>query len=311
MNHLQIVPSDRIDYCSDCKAEHGYNCPTEEAMKHKKKLIMLKGLPASGKSTYATELVEQGFKRVNKDELRLMMDGGKYSREREKMIKTAEDALAVIFLSTGHSVVVDDTNFAYEDHWRDIAEKNDALFEVKFFDTSLMECIDRDSKRGAKSVGAKVIYRMYEQYLQPKAPEWSEAKQNAYIFDIDGTLAKATGRSPYDYSLVHTDTPKHSITMIARILKASGLPIIIVSGRTDDCKIQTMQWLSTHSIPFDEIHMRKAGDTRKDSIIKQEIYENELKDKYNILAVFDDRNQVVEMWRSLGLDCLQVAYGHF
>ena len=99
--------------------------------------------------------------------------------------------------------------------------------------------------------------------------------------------------------------------MIARILKASGLPIIIVSGRTDDCFKETTEWLINNNIPFDDLFMRKAGDTREDSIIKKEIFDNHLKNRYNILAVFDDRNRVVSMWRSLGLTCLQVAYGFF
>jgi hypothetical protein len=57
--------------------------------------------------------------------------------------------------------------------------------------------------------------------------------------------------------------------------------------------------------------MRAEGDTRKDSIIKEEIYRAEIENKYNVLFVLDDRNQVVELWRRLGLTCLQVAEGNF
>lgn len=275
------------------------------------KLVMLKGLPASGKSTYANELVLQGYKRVNKDELRAMIDASKWSRDNEGKIQVIEKDIVKYFLSYSCNVVVDDTNFAHEKEWAEVARTFGAEFEVKFFDIPLMECIERDSKRGEKSVGQKVIMRMYDKYVKPKEPAYSDDKQNCYIFDIDGTLAKMNGRSPYDYSKVDTDLANHNITMIARILKNSGLPIVIVSGRTDDCKEATMQWLSSHSIPFDAIHMRKAGDSRKDSIVKKEIYDNELKNIYNVLAVFDDRNQVVDMWRSLGLTCLQVDYGFF
>lgn len=275
------------------------------------RLLYLKGLPASGKTDYAKKLVAQGYKRVNKDDLRAMIDDGRWSRENEAQVVALHDIIVNNFLELGFNVVVDNTGFAWETHYKIIADNHKADFEVKFFDVPVMECIERDSKRGEKSVGAKVIMGMYEKYLRPKAPVWSEDKLNCYVFDIDGTLAKMDGRSPYDYSKVDTDLPNHNITMIARTLRNNGLPIVIVSGRTDDCREATMQWLAKNNIPYDDIHMRKSGDARKDSIIKKEIYENELKDRYNILAVFDDRNQVVDMWRSLGLTVLQVDYGNF
>jgi predicted kinase len=154
------------------------------------KLLILKGLPASGKSTHAFELVKKGWKRVNKDDLRVMVDGGQWSKENERYILGVETGLATDFLESGFNVVVDDTNFAHEEHWKQQAEAFGADFEVKNFDVSLTECIERDIKRGAKSVGAKVIQRMYDKYLKPKPPEWSEDKQNCYVFDVDGTLAK-------------------------------------------------------------------------------------------------------------------------
>ena len=275
------------------------------------KLLILKGLPASGKSTYAKELVAKGWKRVNKDDLRSMIDNGKWNNKNEDMIIKIEEDIVITYLVEGFKVVVDDTNFAHEARWERIADQVGADFEIKFFDVPLMECIERDSKRGDKSVGAKVIQRMYDKYLKPKAPEWSENKQNCYIFDIDGTLAKMNGRSPYDYTKVSTDVPNHNITMIARLLSQSGLPIILVSGREDSCRFETVEWLNENLIPFSYLYMRKAMDTRNDAIVKREIYEEIIKPRYNVLAVFDDRNRVVDMWRSLGLTCLQVDYGNF
>lgn len=279
------------------------------------KLLVLKGLPASGKSTFAKELVSSDpkWKRVNKDDLREMVDGGKWSKANEKHIKDVRDALIIGWLTTDKNVVVDDTNLfpEHEVTFKKMASSFGADLEIKFFDTPVMECIERDSKRGEKSVGAKVIMGMYNQYLKPKEPEYSDDKTNVYVFDIDGTLALMNGRNPFDYTKVLSDIPNHNITMIARVLKQSGLPIIIVSGRSDDCREDTEKWLINNFVPYDELFMRKAGDVRKDSIVKQEIYETHLKPSYNVLAVFDDRNQVVDMWRSLGLTCLQVNYGFF
>lgn len=119
------------------------------------KLLILKGLPASGKSTYAKELVNKGWKRVNKDLLREMLDNGKWSRMNEKSIVESEKLLVEYFLKRGENVVIDDCNFAWEDTWKAIGEKVFAEVEVKLFDTPLMECIERDAKRGDK---AEIIY---------------------------------------------------------------------------------------------------------------------------------------------------------
>lgn len=277
------------------------------------KLIMLKGLPASGKSTFAKELVAKGFKRVNKDDLRAMIDDSKWSRDREKMIMAVEEALAMTFLITDN-VVVDDTNFAHEEKWAKIAKSCGAEFEVKFFDTPLTECIERDAKRGDKSVGSKVIYGMYEKYLEPKKIPFDITLPCTYIFDIDGTLAKGTGRSPYDYTKVSTDKEVQDVAFMFRLLKETkldGHKVIALSGRCGSCRTDTLQWLKDKELEPDLLYMRAEGDSRKDSIVKQEIYERHIKGKYNVLGVFDDRNQVVDMWRSLGLTCFQVAYGHF
>ena len=280
--------------------------------KHKtmSKLLMLKGLPASGKTTYAKELVARGWKRVNKDELRIMIDDGKWSKKNEELIKLIERDLTGIFLNAGWNVVVDDTNFAYEEFWKKTAEELHVEFEVKFFDISFQDAIDRDAKRGDKSVGAKVIQRMYDQYLKPKKIEFNIKLPSCYIFDIDGTLAQMVDRSPYDYTKIRGDEVNTHIAGLAHLL-GSFTNILIVSGRTDDCMNETIKWLNDNEIKYDKIFMRKYGDMRNDSIIKKEIYENNIKDKFNVLSVFDDRNRVVDMWRSLGLTCCQVNYGNF
>lgn len=74
---------------------------------------------------------------------------------------------------------------------------------------------------------------------------------------------------------------------------------------------KTEKWLRGNDITYGMLLMRPEGDIRKDSIVKREIFENYIRDYYNIQFVLDDRNQVVEMWRSLGLKCLQVAEGDF
>lgn len=277
------------------------------------KLLMLKGLPASGKSTYAKELIAKDlcWKRVNKDDLRAMIDNGKWSKKNEELIIDSEASLVHSFLDTGYNVVIDDTNFAHEKRWEGIANAHGAGFEIKFFDTPVMECIARDAKRGDKSVGSKVIMGMYERYLKPKLLEHSNTLSDCYIFDIDGTLAKMDGRSPYDYTKVDTDIPNRDVVGLYKFLSHGNVELVIVSGRESSCFFETSNWLRKNGISYTALHMRSSGDHRDDRIIKKEIYEKHIQGKYNVLGVFDDRDRVVEMWRSLGLTCFQVDYGSF
>lgn len=132
---------------------------------------------------------------------------------------------------------------------------------------------------------------------------------DAYIFDIDGTLAIRGDRSPFNWSKVGLDTVNEPVRKVLDRLEVD-FPIIILSGRDEVCREETEKWLKDNDIKYDKLFMRPEGNNEKDSIIKKRIYDD-IKTRYNILGVFDDRNQVVEMWRSLGLTCFQVAEGNF
>lgn len=281
------------------------------------RVLFLKGLPGSGKTTFAKEFLKGNpdFKRLNKDDLRAMLDGGTWSPAHERFVCDMRDAIVNEALGAGHSVIVDDTNLnpVHEASLRQIATECGATFEVKFFDVSVRECIARDAARPAP-VGAKVIQSMYRKYLEPvyTPPVTDPALPDAYIFDVDGTLAHNTSkRDPYDYSRVGEDTCDANVGYLAATLAKVGHWIIVVSGREDDSKGQTRAWLVANKIPCDLLLMRKTGDHRKDAIVKRELYEEFIKDQCNVLGVFDDRDQVVSMWRELGLKCFQVDYGDF
>jgi hypothetical protein len=89
------------------------------------------------------------------------------------------------------------------------------------------------------------------------------------------------------------------------------IPIILVSGRMEKNREVTETWLIKNLIHHTALFMRPTDDIRNDTIVKQEIYEREIKGKYNVLFVLDDRDRVVRMWRDQGLKCLQVAEGDF
>lgn len=132
----------------------------------------------------------------------------------------------------------------------------------------------------------------------------------AVVVDIDGTVALHGDRSPYDFTLVSNDSPNEPVVDLVRLL-ADFCRIVFVSGRDDSCESETREWLDEHvGVEFD-LFMRVTGDQRKDSAVKQEIFENLVRPNHDVWLVLDDRDQTVAMWRSLGLTCLQVAPGDF
>ena len=136
------------------------------------------------------------------------------------------------------------------------------------------------------------------------------------VVDIDGTVAlHGDERGHFEYGKVGGDKPNIPIIKLVQALRWDcGYGVIFVSGREDSCRDITVEWLYNNFMQDDwfayELYMRKTGDWRKDSIIKREIYDAYLADK-EIAFVLEDRNQVVQMWRELGLTCLQVADGNF
>lgn len=280
-----------------------------------KKLLMLKGLPASGKSTYALELLakDPAFKRLNRDNLRDMVDGGKWSESREKLIRRSQLALAEIYMSANYNVVVDDTNFSQsaQEMWWQFTEQHNATLQVKFFDTPLEECIKRDLKR-PNSVGKDVIVSMYNKYLEPEPEMYTPpaGKPLAILCDIDGTLAHMNGRWPYEWARVGEDYIDPTVQRIINKYKGDHT-VIFLSSRDSICRPETEEWLRKHDMPTYALHMRRTGDMRKDFIIKRELFDEYIRDIYQIEFVLDDRRQVVEAWRSMGLKVLQVADGNF
>ena len=153
-----------------------------------------------------------------------------------------------------------------------------------------------------------------------------EYKKKAIIVDVDGTLADMRGvRGPFEWDSVGRDRPHKDIINLVKDLQNiskdytdgkgttfSKYAIIIITGRDGICERATREWLHNNGLEFfDEFFIRPAGSFEKDSIIKSRIYMDHIRPKYDVEFVLDDRDQVVDMWRSLGLRVLQVAPGNF
>jgi len=143
---------------------------------------------------------------------------------------------------------------------------------------------------------------------------------DCYLFDIDGTLADITHRlhhiqgdkknwDAFFADCVH-DKPIEPLCDLARALMSTSL-LVFVSGRSDKVRAETQDWLLGAVGVTGPLYMRKAGDRRPDYIVKGELLDQIISDGYQPIMAFDDRRQVVDMWRSRGIVCCQVAEGDF
>jgi len=296
------------------------------------RLVMLKGLPASGKTTWALKEVtnSNGYvKRVCKDDLRAMIDGGKHSNSREETILEVRDALIDKFLRERHIVIVDDTNLhpKHEEHLRELAKKCNRLsftgkegheveFIIKEFPIELEEAIERDAKRGEKSVGYKVIKQMYFDFIRPKLKvKQDPSLVRAVICDLDGTLCLHNGRGPFEYLKCDTDLPNEALLQwLLEYKKKEDHRVLFVSGRENlpGVEEKTIEWLEKYKLMTNGcLFMRPVSNYESDYKVKKAIYEDCIKSRFYIEYVFDDRDKVVTLWRDLGFNCYQVSDGNF
>jgi predicted kinase len=294
-------------------------------------LTITRGLPGSGKTTWARQ--QGGHVRVNRDDLRRMLHGGSlHTGWAERQVTLAQRAQVEALLRAGINVICDDTNLRgrYVRELAELARLAGAEVVVHdFTDVPLEVCVARDATRPeGERVGAAAITAMWQRHLAGRklplpVPELGalpeqkhyvppEGVPEAFLVDIDGTVAVMGDRSPYDESRVSEDTPNEPVIRVVRALHSAGYRILFCSGRTDACRADTAAWLAAHvGVPYPALHLRAAGDQRKDSIVKAEIFEEHIRHAYRIVGVLDDRAQVVRMWRALGLTVLQVAEGDF
>ena len=164
------------------------------------------------------------------------------------------------------------------------------------------------------------------------------------LFDLDGTIANVDGRrqaadqAEQDYTCTHTvgdstmrefnraakaewwkawqdpdnikrlDVPNEVVVSILRDWRERGKVITIVSARNDKNRAVTEEWLAQWGIYYDALYMRPDGDYRPDNVFKQELLDNIRKNGDDLIErVYDDRNQVVDMWRANGIECIQVV----
>lgn len=301
------------------------------------KLVLPRGLPASGKSTAIKIAVEDSKTpavRVGRDFLRDQLFGTRLNltREQEDLVSVAEKAQVEAFLRAGVDVYVDAMHLKakYVKEWAKVAAKHGAELVIwdSFLTVALEECIRRDAQRsGEARLGEETIRAIHNRFFpgvfkpidltveKPVVGEPYVPKPHtplAYMVDIDGTCTIGPcDRSPYEWAKVGQDKAREAVVETVWALYKSGYKIIFCSGRDAVCRSETLEWLSNNfgflMVDRSVLLMREQGDNRKDSIVKLELFDKYIRNNYNVVAVFDDRPQVIRMWNEIGLQVFDVA----
>ncbi len=142
-----------------------------------------------------------------------------------------------------------------------------------------------------------------------------------FVFDLDGTLCNCAHRlhfiekKPKRWDLfikgIEDDTPYDDVVFLAQTFKDLGHNIIICTGREATGKDATVDWLIKHRVQFDGLYMRGIRDYRPDYVVKPELGNTIQTDFGKIFMVFEDRTQVVDAWREMGIRCMQVTNGNY
>lgn len=306
---------------------------------------ILIGAPGSGKSTYAQKRIEEDKNCVviSRDAYRKMfkLAFGNSTDKVEKVITNALYENLRLLMTNKFNIIIDNTHCRMDvinelmQHISKYDRHNSYTVKFQVFDPPLKELYSRNVMREKdKQVPTEVIDRMfknlqtvlnyqnrkvltdYEQGLRLfSAPDrlYNDQLDDCVIVDIDGTVAHMNAkRGPFEWHRVDVDDPDYAIISLVYLL-AFKYNIVFMSGRSADARELTDLWLKTYLPGLNyELYMRNSDDFRKDNIVKKELFQNFIENKYNVMYVLDDRQQVVDMWRNdLGLKVLQVAEGNF
>jgi predicted kinase len=286
-----------------------------------KHLIMLVGPCGSGKSTMARQFFGEGYVYVNQDS------------QGKEHLSIFDDAVLA-----DKSVVVDRMNFTKGQRARylDIAKKHGFVTTILVLHESYKTCMERMVKRtGHETIkdetaarsALTMFFSKYERVQDDEADSvqriWPEGdKPSAVVCDLDGTLCNCEHRQHFvrrekgqrkdwlGFFKGMADDSENSWCG-AILHRFRDFKIVLCSGRPDDYRRTTVEWLANHVVEYDGLFMRLRNDSRQDDIVKEIILDFEILTRYTPYFFIDDRQQVVRMWRRRGYTCLQCAEGLF
>lgn len=298
-------------------------------------LLFLRGIPASGKSTYAQQWVMEDPEnrvRINRDDIRAALTGSATNHTREKEVTAIETQLIERNLREGKDVVSDNTNVntKFLPKTIKLAKSVGASIAHKDFPITVEEAIRRNSKRD-RVVPPEVIQRMYKS-LGPEGqfpvfpgsyPTRSfvapETRRPAICFDMDGTLNNVNNLRHFlegkyrDFDSFHRmsefEPENPEVLQLLRDAHAAGFAVLITTARSEPYRETTQKWLDDRDAPFENLMMRKEGDFRSDYEVKKEMFE-EISKHYDIVRCVDDNPQAIRAWEENGVNVTKIPFNH-
>lgn len=288
------------------------------------KLILTIGASCSGKTTWAEQ--QEGYHNINRDDVRFeMFTNGvrdwtryRFSNKNEREVTNQCEELALIAAAYGANIIISDTNLNPEirNKWKEFASTYGYDYEEKLFPCDWDELVKRNNQRDS-GISEAILYSQYKRFIQQygdigghKLEVYKHDPQlmSTMIVDIDGTIADMDGvRKPYEWDKVGQDKVRQVVVDMVMGLAHYTQHITFMSGRDGVSYYDTLEWLqryvmthSTKHIEWDLV-MRETGDMRKDYIVKYELFNTHVRGKFNVDAVFDDRDQVLRLWDLLDL----------
>lgn len=301
-----------------------------------KKIILTRGIPGSGKSTWAKAWVAESPEtriRLNWDDMRNML-GPYWVPSRENINKTMMWCAinAAAYCDKPYEIVIDNMNLNPKG-WKEVEEWIETynhsahsvgnnvqyILEFKDFFTPVEECIRRDAMRpnpiGEKTI--KDIWRKYKHFIQttavtsyvenlrPRDPD----KPDCIVVDMDSTMCFNTNGRPW-YGEGSTEEMINDIPNegVVNLVRSQSYPVVICTGRNQSQLEVTELWLRKHGIYPEMTFFRADKDFRTGVEVKAELMDEILK-IYNVVAVFEDCEPIVAKFREMGLTVLQPNKG--
>lgn len=287
---------------------------------HKPQAILTVGISSSGKTTWAEKFVSENpsWVNINRDDVRFTLftngvrDWGKYKFSKGNENRVTEVCNQKIYDAAAEmkDIIISDTNLNSNTRNRLTEILYNLGYDVSFkvFDISFEEACKRNNQREG-GISQTTLYTQYQNYLKyigRKTYTPDVNKPKCVILDVDGTVAKVNGRGFFDWDKVSTDLPHQHVIDIVKGIQDDTY-IVCMSGRDEVCRQDTEAWLLQHGIYFDELHMRKQGDMRKDTVVKEELFWEHVADNWNVQFAVDDRPSVLRLWVELGIPIIAVG----
>lgn len=299
-------------------------------MTHDQTLVITRGLPGSGTTEWAKDWVDEDPTwriRVSRfDIARQIFNAYPWNLSEQQLstVSHMQHSMVNGALKAKLSVVVEDPNNLEAQtirEWMSLADRYKVKFENKDFempfDTAYKSTIyPQDAFRKFYNFTVKgKLQPMPEkpevQHLDATAQTYvpDESLPTAYIFDLDGTLFRMIGRSPFAYHRVLEDEVIHNVARVAKILHNNGDEIIFMTGREDSCRDLSIQALKGAGFDtVDHIYMRPTGDKdTPDQDLKLQLFNDHVRNRFNVVGVYDDRRKVCKMWEEIGLTLFRVG----